>query len=609
MRLTPFIMITAICLVSLSNRMSPSEHSIGFNPSVIYFKEKSIEFASAALRLKSAIAQIRNDKPETVTSAREALKTCRLQYKKIEFFIEYFFKSTAVVYNGPAKFEVEEPFMEFQTPIGLQVIESLLFEENVFARKDELSEQAEAIASSSKDIPSLLYGFHADDKQILESIRIELIRIYALGISGFDAPLLKSGIEESFAALEAVQFSLKPYLAISTPHTDSVAYYLRSSLHFLDVNKDFDTFDRLAFLCGHALPLQKHTGLFIKSMHLEQNSTGEVMNYDAAHLFSADAFNVIAFPGTKINITPAVTDLGRMLFNEKALSGNNKISCATCHQPEKHFTDALPKSIAFNGHSTVKRNASSLLYAAFQYEQFWDGRAKSLEEQVNNVLTNPEEMNGSPLTSEYPLYRDAKYPDLFKNAFPETTDSLITFNKISLAIAAFVSTLNPRNSPFDKYMHGDQASLSPAQARGFNLFMGKAQCGTCHFAPLFNGLVPPLYNLSELEILGTPKSEDFSRPEEDDDLGRYNVFPIEYYERAFKTPTVRNVSATAPYMHNGAFKTLEKVVEFYNNGGGRGIGLRAKNQTLSSSPLHLGDGEISDLVDFMRSLEDSVLSN
>ena len=98
--------------------------------------------------------------------------------------------------------------------------------------------------------------------------------------------------------------------------------------------------------------------------------------------------------------------------------------------------------------------------------------------------------------------------------------------------------------------------------------MGKAQCGTCHFAPLFNGLIPPFYNLTEVEVLGTTKTDNLEKPEADTDLGRFNIFPISFYEKAFKTPTVRNVSATGPYMHNGAFKTLEAVVEFYNKGGG-----------------------------------------
>jgi cytochrome c peroxidase len=606
MRIILFVLFGTFFITIFLSFTSPSPASVKSNPAIEYFKENSAAFSQAALDLKLAISFISSKDPKTIENARFALKVCRLKYKTIEYFIEYFFKTTAIIYNGPPKYEVEEPYLEYQTPIGLQVMESLLFEEDVYARKDELKDQAEVISSTAQDINALLYGFTADDEQILESIRIELIRIYTLGITGFDAPLLKTGIEESYASLDALKFTLEPFLKSKTVQADSVIHYFNSSLEFLHAGKDFDSFDRLAFLTRHGLPLQKHLGLFIKEIHLEKNTTGGVLDYDAEHLFSPGAINVTAFPAAQIRITPALVQLGKMLFSEKALSGNNAISCATCHKPDKHFTDALPKSIAFDGHSSVKRNAPSLLYAAFQFEQFWDGRAKSLEEQVNNVLSNPDEMNGDAAVSISRLEKEGKYPTLFSNAFPEGQDSLITTNKIAISIATFVRTLNPRNSAFDRYMQGDESAITSGQMRGFNLFMGKAQCGTCHFAPLFNGLVPPFYGLSELEIVGTTKTDDLSKPEEDDDKGRFNLFPIEFYEKAFKTPTVRNVSATAPYMHNGSFKTLDNVVEFYNRGGGKGLGLPVKNQTLSSAPLQLTETEKSDIISFMHSLEDNL---
>jgi cytochrome c peroxidase len=371
----------------------------------------------------------------------------------------------------------------------------------------------------------------------------------------------------------------------------------------------------------------------INEMQLVQNTTGGVLNYNAADLFSKDAINIDAFPsavnvkfnsvetfplsgvvanpalfkfinadvfpssGTAVN--PVLIRLGKMLFHEKALSGNNAISCATCHRPEKHFTDGLPTSVAFDGHSHVRRNAPSLLYAGFQYGQFWEGRAKNLEEQTLDVIHNPLEMNGDI----HKVLQLPAYAALFKQVFP---DSSITAERAAVALAAFVRSLNPRNSSFDQYITGDTTAMNAAQIRGFNLFMGKAQCGTCHFAPLFNGLVPPLYNLTELEVLGTPRNEDLAKPLADDDKGRYDVFAISYYAQAFKTPTVRNVSATGPYMHNGSFTTLENVVEFYNKGGGNGIGLHTPTQTLSALPLQLTKQDVEDVVAFMRSLEDTL---
>ena len=137
--------------------------------------------------------------------------------------------------------------------------------------------------------------------------------------------------------------------------------------------------------------------------------------------------------------------------------------------------------------------------------------------------------------------------------------------------------------------------------------MGKAACGTCHFAPLFNGLTPPLYDGTEYEVLGTPVDDNLEKPAYDPDKGRYNVFSIHFYDGAFKTPTVRNAAVPAPYMHNGGFRTLEKVITFYDKGGGTGLGLNVPDQTLLSTELHLSKQEQDDLVSFIKALTDSQL--
>jgi cytochrome c peroxidase len=607
MRFVSSFLISAFCIIVLISLRNPSSGSIGYEATVAYYKLKSDEFAASTIRLQSSIANIRNNDSSSIRDARNALAVCRLNYKSIEFFLEYFFKSFAIFFNGPNKFEVEEPYMEWQSPIGLQVIETLLFQENVETVKEELLQQIDAVNSSASDLKALLYGFKADDKQLLESFRLELIRIYTLGITGFDAPSLKTGITESYVALTGVEHALRPFLKENTSHADSVSYYLNSSLKYLNKKADFNSFSRLEFLVQYGLPLQKQLSLLINEMHLIHNSTNNILNYEAENVFSPDAININAFPNAGVVPNSSLIELGKKLFFETALSGNNKTSCATCHNPEKHFSDGLSKSLAFNGHSNVSRNAPTLLYSGFQFQQFWEGRARDLEEQVATVMSSPQEMNSNYTTASKYLSIQKEYKNLFQQSFPTTKDSIITLATISQSIAAFVRTLNPRNSPFDKYMQGDKNALNESEQHGFNLFMGKAQCATCHFAPLFNGLVPPLYNLSELEILGTPKTDNFAKPESDTDRGRYNIFPIAFYEKAFKTPTVRNVSATAPYMHNGSFRSLDKVVEFYNKGGGKGLGLDVKNQTLSADSLHLTNTEIKDIVSFMQSLEDKIL--
>jgi len=204
------------------------------------------------------------------------------------------------------------------------------------------------------------------------------------------------------------------------------------------------------------------------------------------------------------------------------------------------------------------------------------------------------------------LQDSVKYNEQFSKAFKTSETSPVSMNNVAISIAAYLRTLNPMNSAFDRYINGNKASLTQQQMNGFNLFTGKAQCGTCHFAPVFNGLIPPLFNRTEVEILGTPKTDDFNDVHFDSDSGRFHIYPSKFYAGAFKTPTVRNVAVTAPYMHNGSFHTLEKVVEFYNKGGGVGLGLKVETQTLASTPLKLNDKEVKEIVSFLQALTDSI---
>ncbi len=338
------------------------------------------------------------------------------------------------------------------------------------------------------------------------------------------------------------------------------------------------------------LPLQHQLSLFIRERVLELN-TNRVLNYQAENLFSPDALLPENFPGGHPGSGGhsgerggSLAELGKKLFSDPSLSGNGQKSCASCHSPDKMFTDRLPRSIAFDGHHLLDRNAPSLLYSGFQYNQFWDGRARSLEEQIRTVLHDPREMK----------------------ADTTTLTQKGGIDRIATAIAAFVRTLHPMNSPFDRYMRGETGTLSARAIKGANLFMGKAQCATCHFIPLFNGLVPPDYAMTEFEVLGSTRTDRLDKTALSPDAGRYKIYPFPFYKGAFKTPTVRNAALTYPYMHNGAFRDLKKLMEFYNRGGGAGLGLRVPDQTLSSVPLHLSPGEIDDIILFIHALTDTL---
>ena len=157
----------------------------------------------------------------------------------------------------------------------------------------------------------------------------------------------------------------------------------------------------------------------------------------------------------------------------------------------------------------------------------------------------------------------------------------------------------------DRALRGDSAAWTPAERRGFNLFTGKAKCATCHFAPLYNGTVPPLYQEAEVEVLGVPARAAWRGARVDPDSGRFRLTRAAPHLHAFKTPTVRNAALTAPYMHNGVYRTLDEVVDFYNRGGGAGIGVALGNQTLPPDSLGLTPAERRSLVAFMRALTDT----
>lgn len=279
-------------------------------------------------------------------------------------------------------------------------------------------------------------------------------------------------------------------------------------------------------------------------------------------------------------MTQPKIDLGKLLYFDPRLSRDNTISCATCHNPYHGFTDPKGTSGGVGG-AFGTRSSPTVINRLFSKEQFWDGRAEDLEEQAHGPLTNPVEM-GMPshdhVAKNVSLVRGYRY--YFENAFGTNQ---VTIKKIAEAIAAYERTVLSGNSPFDRYMAGQKDAMSPSAVRGMDLFNGKANCKTCHAG--FNFTDESYHNLG----VGMDKPNP--------DLGRFEVTKAETEKGAFKTPTLRNITETAPYMHDGSEPTLRATVEFYNKGG-------VKNEWLAEEikPLNLTDQEIGDIVAFMQSL-------
>lgn len=293
--------------------------------------------------------------------------------------------------------------------------------------------------------------------------------------------------------------------------------------------------------------------------------------------------------------------LGRLLYFDPILSGANDISCATCHHPDLGLSDGRALSMGKGGRglgpdraggAAIKRGAPTVWNTAFNHMQFWDGRAPNLEEQARGPITSDIEMAENPETLVSELKAIPEYTNLFDRAFGSQNGAGVTFDNAVKAIAAFERTLTTNNSPFDRFVAGDEHALTDSQRRGFDLFRsGKTRCFECHGLPTFAN--------RDFKIIGVPDT-DVNQP----DFGRFEVTQGEGNKRAFKVPTLRNVALTAPYMHNGRFKTLEEVIDFYAGGGGPGKGFDTPHIDDKIRVFPITAEEKADLAAFLISLTD-----
>lgn len=430
-----------------------------------------------------------------------------------------------------------------------------------------------------------------------------------MGISGFDSPVALLSLKEAAATLTGIQhlvgFYKPQFEKNNTPSYQKLLHLLGTAKNYLSINTNFNDFDRLYFITEFANPLYATIGQLKTGIVLPNNKGRRPVNPYAESIFDMDAFDINFFsPDGQYQLTPMRVELGRRLFSDPILSETKTRSCASCHKPELAFTDGLLVARGIDGKKSLQRNTPTLWNTVLQTRQFYDSRTDMLENQLDEVVHNAAEMKGSLKKSVDDLKRDSSYKALFSQVYADQTIPISPYH-IANAISSYVRSLVALNSRFDQYLHGNTAKLSEEEKNGFNLFMGKAKCGTCHYVPLFNGLVPPLFNETESEVLGVPSTAN-KKTMLDPDLGKYNFTKSVIHKHSFKTPTIRNVALTAPYMHNGVFKTLEQVIDFYNKGGGAGLGIAPENQTLPRDKLKLTKKEKKALIAFMHTLTDTV---
>ena len=534
---------------------------------------------------------------------QQAFKKARLSYKKIEWAVEYFTPNPARFVNGPALDELEVAENTVIPPNGFQVIEEMIFPDYPLENKADLIRTIKILNGNFKQIQQHLSAITISDAHILDASKMEINRILALGITGFDSPIAFQSIPEAASSLSSIGKLISKMKFKSTESVQcekEINKLINQAASYCHSNNDFKTFDRAHFIKIFLNPISKKLVAFQKINKIEYVNRNNVVNPKATTIFEKEAFDVNAFiPSEEYVYTKEKAELGKQLFYENALSDDKTRSCSSCHNPEKAFTDGLKTNQSLTG-SNLSRNTPTLTYASLQNAQFWDMRQLDLEKQSLDVIQNKDEMHGNVSNAIQVLNKDAGYQKLFKKAFPKSEK--IKEWQVQNALASYIRSLNAFDSRFDNYMRGDSDDFTAEEKLGFNLFAGKAKCATCHFIPLFNGTVPPSYQKTEQEVIGTPA--DKAGKKISPDLGRYMQYQMSQLKNAFKTPSLRNVAVTAPYMHNGVFTTLEEVVDFYNKGGGVGLGIAVENQTLPADPLELNEKEIKALIAFMKTLTD-----
>ena len=302
-------------------------------------------------------------------------------------------------------------------------------------------------------------------------------------------------------------------------------------------------------------------------------------------------------------MTPEKIELGKMLYFDPRLSGDSSTSCAKCHDPEAGFSNGKRLSDAYPG-TKHWRSVPTVLNAAYARLLFWDGRSTSLEDQAKGPIQAPIEMNQNPGHLVHKLRQIPFYREGFKKVF----NSDITFDNIAKAIATFERTIVSRNVPFDNYLKGDKSALDSEQIRGLEIFKEKARCINCHNGAIFSDGALHAIGVPEIEPLRKDSDRvatrhffaqdaGYSNWKIDADYGRELITKSAKDRFKFKTPSLREVLDTAPYMHNGAFLTLEEVVDFYNKGGGD---IPGKDPLMK--PLGLTAEEKAALIAFLESL-------
>jgi len=547
------------------------------------------------------------------------IELARLKLKGIDFWLRYLDPIAYKKINGPLPVEWEtEVFEKWEKPYkrdgaGLTLAELYLEEDDI--NRDTL---LELVQLSINVIPTFLADSITQQLATYHHFfltnRMFLMNLAAIYTTGFECPNTKNIIPELRHMLKEVR-SIYNYFNQSFPTTPLSENYLDlyyNTIKFIDKQPvDFSLFDHFTFIRDYVNPLFGINQDLINSHRvISRNFNDYSLNNSSLSIFDKSLYQMQYSKGVYSlvedeTVLNELDRIGKLLFYDPILSGNNLRSCASCHNPKQFFTDTTVQTpLHFDRQQRLPRNAPSLANVIYNHLIMLDGNHISLQTQAVDVTTNPIEMGSDEKELVKKVLSCKEYKTAFKKFLKRTPGEYeVTLRHIVSAITFYFSKFSAFYSPFDDAMN-HSLPLDEKSKKGFNLFMSKAECATCHFVPFFNGIKPP-YVGSEFEVLGVPADTAFTILSPD--KGRYDVHPASEMLNAFRTGTVKNIKHTGPYMHNGVFNTLEEVIDFYDAGGGQGRKLDVPNQTLSPDSLKLTTEEKEALTSFLISLTEKII--
>lgn len=605
-----FICVFCLCISFTKNNLQNSYFD--------YYTSKLILLNQAQNTLLTHIKNNNLASQKDKELLKQNINEARLVLKNCDFWLRYLEPVSYKKINGPLPVEWEtEVFEKFEKPYkregaGLTLAYLYLEEETVI--KDTL---LNLITRSVNVMP--VYNADSITKHLTNyhhfflCNRLFLLNLATIYTTGFECPNTDAIIPELNEMLNGTK---EIYAAYNQQYTETplpanyIELYANTINFVAQQPKNYEDFDHFTFIKNYINPLFAINQQLINNYKVvSKRYIDYSLNKTATSIFNKDLYDGQNPKGIFLRVKDEkvldeIEKIGKLLFYDPILSANNMRSCASCHKPTQFFTDtATATSLALDGKTNLPRNSPTLINAQYNHLLMLDGKHLTLQDQTKGVITNSIELGSTEDDVMKKILSCGEYKDAFNQFLKYTPqEKKITLEHVCSAITMYYSKFSNYYAPFDDAMNKNKA-LDENAKKGFNVFMSKAQCATCHFAPQFNGVKPP-YVGSEFEVLGVPADLSYSKLSID--KGRHDINPATETLNAFRTGTVRNSDKTKPYMHNGVFKTINEVIDFYDGGGGAGRGLKVNNQTLSSDSLHLTQQERNYLTAFIKSLNEDV---